>query len=133
MSVTDLIADQLAVIKNALVSGKTSAVIKRSVMMEGIVAIMKREGFINNFKVIDDKKQGKIKVYLKDEDAKGTPVLEGVKKISTPGRREYQRKTMIKSIRGGVGVVILSTNKGLLTDKEAHEQGVGGEVICHIW
>lgn len=132
MSVTDLIADQLTVIRNAIQGGKKDVIVKRSGTLEGIIEIAKREGFIENFKAIEDNKQGKIKVYLKYLDD-GTPVMENLRKISKCGRREYIPAKKVRSVMGGVGLAIISTSKGLLTDKEAREQGVGGEVICHIW
>ena len=101
-------------------------------MVEGIMKIVKREGFIDDYRVIEDDKQGKIKIYLKwIED--GTPVMEVLKKVSTPGLRRYVAAKKVKDIMGGVGISILSTSKGLLTGKEAKEQGVGGEVVCNIW
>ncbi len=122
MSVTDLIADQLTVIRNAIMAEKKTVIIKRSGILEGIVDIIKREGFVDNYQVIEDKMQGKIKIYLKYlED--GTPVMEGLKRVSRPGLRKHVASKEIKSVMGGVGVSILSTNKGLLTDKEAKEQG----------
>ena len=132
MSVTDLIADQLTVIRNAIRVGKKDVVIKRSGIIEGIIEIIKKEGFIDNYKVIEDNKQGRIKVYLKYLDD-GTPVMEGLKRISKSGRRQYVPVKKVKNVMGGVGLSILSTNKGLLTDKEAKEQGIGGEIVCQIW
>jgi small subunit ribosomal protein S8 len=132
MSVTDLIADQLTVIRNAIGIGKKTVTIKRSGIIEGIVDIIKREGFIENYRVIEDTKQGQIKIYLKYLDD-GTPIMEGLKRISKPGRRAYAPTKQVKDVMGGVGLSILSTSKGLLTDKEAREAGVGGEVICQIW
>ncbi|MBU0651246.1 MAG: 30S ribosomal protein S8 [Candidatus Omnitrophota bacterium] len=132
MSVTDLIADQLTVIRNASMVGKKDVIIKRSSIIEGIIDIAKKEGFIENYKVMEDDKQGKIKIYLKyTED--GTSVIEGLQRISKSGRREYQPAKKIKSVMGGVGIAIISTSKGLLTDKEAREKQVGGEIICKIW
>ncbi len=132
MSVTDLIADQLTVIRNAIRAGKKDVIIKKSGIIEGIMEIIKREGFIENYKVIDDNRQGQIKVYLKYLDD-GSPVMEGLKRVSKSGRRQYAPAKEVKSVMGGVGLAILSTNKGLLTDKEAKDKGIGGEVICHIW
>ncbi|MFC1480596.1 30S ribosomal protein S8 [Candidatus Omnitrophota bacterium] len=132
MSVTDLIADQLTVIRNAIRVGKKTVIVKKSGILEGIIRIVKDEGFIENYRVIEDNKQGQIKIYLKYlED--GTPVMGALKRVSKSGRREYVPAKKVKSVMGGVGLSILSTSKGLLTDKEAREQGVGGEVICQIW
>ncbi|MGB3081850.1 MAG: 30S ribosomal protein S8 [Candidatus Omnitrophota bacterium] len=132
MSVTDLIADQLTVVRNALMAGKKTVVIKKSNILEGIMEIIKKEGFIENYKVIEDNKQGMIKVYLRYLDD-GTSVLENLERVSTPGRREYVPSGKVKSVMGGVGIAILSTSKGLLTDKEAKEQGIGGELVCRVW
>lgn len=132
MSVTDLIADQLTVIRNAVRSGKKEVIIKRSGLIEKVIDIIKREGFIENYQVIEDKKQGKIKIYLKYLD-NGTPVMTTLLRVSKPGRREYIPARQVKSVLGGVGIAIISTSKGLLTDKEAQEQHMGGEVICQVW
>jgi len=132
MSVTDLIADQLTVVRNAVRVGKKTVVIKKSGTIENIVEILKREGFIADYKAIEDNKQGKIKIYFKYLDD-GTSVLEGLKRISKPGLRRYVSAKNVKSVMGGVGVAIISTSKGLLTDSEAREQEIGGEVICQIW
>ena len=131
MSVTDLIADQLTAIRNAIAVGKDTVIIKKSKVLEGILEIIKKEGFIANYKVMEDNKQGMIKVYLKYLDD-GTPVMGALERVSKPGLREYVPAKKVKSVQGGVGVAILSTSKGLLTDKEAREQGVGGELICKI-
>jgi small subunit ribosomal protein S8 len=132
MSVTDLIADQLTVIRNAVRVGKKTVIIKKSGILEGIIEIVKKEGFIENYRVIDDNRQGQIKIYLKYlED--GTPVMEALKRISKPGRRQYLPAKKVKNVIGGVGIAIFSTSKGLLTDSEAREKGVGGELICEIY
>jgi len=111
---------------------KKNVIIRRSKFIEDIVSIVKREGFIDDYKVIEDNKQGKIKIYLKWLDD-GTSVMEQLKKISTPGRRDYVSAKNVKNVMGGVGIAILSTSKGLMTDKEAKEAGVGGEVVCQVW
>ncbi len=132
MSVTDLIADQITVIRNAIRVGKKTVIIKRSGTLERIMEIIKREGLIENYKTIEDNKQGQIKVYLKYLDD-GRPVMENLKRISRPGLRKYVPAKNVKNVMGGVGVAILSTSKGLLTDKEARQQGLGGELICQVW
>ncbi len=132
MSVTDLVADQITVIRNAIRVEKKDVMVKRSGLIESIVDIAKKEGFIENYRVVEDNMQGRIKVYLKYQDD-GKPVMENLKKISKPGRRIYKGADEIKSVLGGVGIAIYSTNKGVLTDKEAREAGVGGELICEIW
>ena len=132
MSVTDLIADQLTVVRNAIMAGKKTVIIKRSNLLEGIMEIVKKEGFIENYKVIENNKQGLIKVYLRYLDD-GTAVMENLKRVSKPGRREYVPAKKVKNVLGGAGIAIFSTSKGLLTDKEAQAQGVGGELVCQIW
>lgn len=132
MGVTDLIADQLTVMRNGIRVGKKDVILRRSNTIEGILEIIKKERFIEDYRVIEDNKQGRIKVYLKYIDD-GVPVMEMLKRISKPGRREYIHASKIKSVMGGVGFSIISTSKGLMTDKEAREQGIGGELICQIW
>lgn len=132
MSVSDLIADQLTVIRNGIMSGKKTVLVKRSGTVEGILKIAMDEGFIENYKPIEDNKQGMLKVYLKYTD-EGEPVLEKLKKISKSGRRVYVSHNDVDSVRGGVGIAIVSTSKGLMTDTQAREAGVGGEVICQLW
>ncbi|KJJ84337.1 Ribosomal protein S8 [Candidatus Omnitrophus magneticus] len=111
---------------------KEYVIIKRSKMVEEIIDILKQEGFIDAYQKIEDKQSGKIKIYLKCTAQKES-VLENLSRISTPGRRVYIKASEIKAVRGGVGVAVLSTNKGIMIDRVARAQGVGGEVICHIW
>ena len=132
MPVTDTIADMLAVINTGVMAHKETVLVKRSKLHESIVDIMKKEGFIENYKVIEDTRQGMIKVYLKYEKDK-VPALTGVKKISKPGRRNYVDKKGVKSVYGGIGVAIISTSQGIMTDTEANEKNLGGEILCHIW
>lgn len=132
MSVSDLIADQLTVMRNAIMAGKTTVTIRRSNLLVGVLEIAKREGFIENFKEIENKHQGEVKVYLRYEQDE-TPVMSKLVRVSKPGRREFQKSKDIKSVLAGVGIAVISTNKGLMTDKEAREQGVGGEIICQLW
>jgi len=132
MSVTDLIADQLTVIRNAIMAKKKTVTIKRSGVLENIVRIIKDEGFIDNYAIMEDNRQGQIKIYLRyTED--GDPAMERMEKTSKPGRRVYISADDVRSVRGGVGLAIYSTSKGVLTDSQAREQGVGGELICRIW
>jgi len=132
MPVTDTVADMLAVINTGVMAHKEAVLVKRSKLHENIVDIMKREGFIGNYKAVEDGKQGMVKVYLKYDKDK-TPALTGVKKISKPGRRQYVDKKGVKSVYGGIGVAIVSTSQGVMTDREANEKNLGGEILCHIW
>ncbi len=132
MTVTDLISDQLTVIRNAIMAKKKAVIIKRSGVLVGIMDIARKEGFIDNYAEIEDNKQNLIKVYLKyDEEER--PVMQHLEKISTPGLRKYTSCEDISSVLGGVGIIILSTSKGLMTGREAKKQNVGGEVICKIY
>lgn len=132
MAVTDSIADALTIIRNASFAKKDAAEIKNSKMMEAVLALLKKDGFIINYKLMKDNKQGKLRVYLaymKD----GTPALSGLKRVSRPGLRVYKQHDELPKVYGGLGSAIISTSKGLLTDTEAREQKIGGEVICYAW
>jgi len=132
VSVTDLTADMLVMLINAQKAGKQTVEIKKSTMLESIVKILKDEGFISNYAPIEDNKQGLLKVYLKYFKDK-SPAMLGVKKVSVPSLKKYVPAKKIPRIYGGVGIAILSTSKGLLTDQQAREQKVGGELICNVW
>ena len=132
MGMTDPIADMLTRIRNALMASYNSVDVPGSRMKINIAKVLKSEGFIKNFKLIDDKKQGVIKIYFK-YDEKGEPIIDGLKRISKPGCRIYAKSDKIPKVLNGFGVSILSTSKGIITDKQAREMGVGGEVICSVW
>jgi len=129
---TDPIADMLTRIKNALQAKKEEVDIPSSKLKLRIAEILKEEGYIRDFKLIQDAKQGIIRVFLK-YDEYGEPVISGLKKISKPGRRIYVSKDKIPRVMRGLGVAILTTSKGVMTDREARKMGVGGEVICYVW
>ena len=132
MSITDSIAAMLTQIRNANTGGKDKVDVKHSKINEGILNILKKEKFINNFKIIPDQKQGMIRVYLKfDED--GNPVMQGLKRISRPGLRVYAKNKKIPKVFGGLGIAVVSTSYGLMTDAEAREKQLGGEVLCWVW
>ncbi|MGY4687421.1 30S ribosomal protein S8 [Petrotoga mexicana DSM 14811] len=132
---SDPVADMLTRIRNANSVFKESVEIPASNLKRDILEIMKKEGFINDYKFIDDGKQGILKVYLK---YKGTrrdkkPIMEGIIKVSKSGRRVYVNTRNIPKVKGGLGIAILSTSLGVMTDKEARDKKVGGEVICYVW
>jgi len=131
MSRTDLISDAFTIIRNALRAEKEDAYIPYSNPLSKICEILKREGYLENFKEVDLEKFKKIKVYLKYEDKKS--VISQIEKISSPGRRVYTKRKSIPSALGGYGVTLVSTSGGILTDKEAKEKGIGGEVIGMVW
>ncbi len=132
MGMTDPIADMLTRMRNALMASYNSVDVPGSRMKINIAKVLKSEGFIKNFKLIDDKKQGVIKIYFK-YDEKGAPIIDGLKRISKPGCRIYSKSDKIPKVLNGFGISILSTSKGIITDKQAREIGVGGEVICSVW
>lgn len=132
MSMTDPIADLLTRIRNGAMAKLQKVDIPSSNMKVGIVNVLKNEGFIKNYKLISDQKQGVLRIYLKyinDSDS----VISEIKRVSKPGGRRYVKSDKIPSVKQGLGIAILSTSKGLLTDKIARETGVGGELICTVW
>ena len=132
MTMTDSISDMITRIRNAHQAGHDRVEIPASKMKMGVAKVLKKEGFVKNYKLIQDKKQGILRVYLKYTD-ENQPVIRGVKKISRPGRRVYRGFEDIPSVSGGFGVVILSTSKGILSDKDARSQRIGGEILCQVW
>ncbi len=132
MPVTDPIADMLVIVKNGVMAQKESVIVKGSKLNESILEILKKEGFILNHKFVEDKKQGTIKVYLKYESDK-RPALAGLRRVSKPGLRIYAKNDEIKSVYGGIGIALISTSKGVVTDREAREKKIGGEILCEIW
>lgn len=132
MALTDPIADMLTIIRNASRAKKEAAEVKNSVLCETILKLLKREGFVANYKLMKDNKQGMLRVYLKYMKD-GAPAITGLKRISKPGLRVYKKAESLPKVYGGLGVAIVSTSRGLLTDNEAREQKVGGEVICYAW
>jgi small subunit ribosomal protein S8 len=132
MSMTDPIADLLTRIRNAQQAGHSNLSVPRSKLKLGIITILKREGFVEGYIEDDAGPQGKIKVFLK-YDMANRGVIRGIERVSKPGRRVYVGKTDIPRVRNGLGVAILTTPRGLLTDRQARKAGVGGEVVCRVW
>jgi len=129
---TDPIADMLTRIRNSILIKAEKVDIPASRLKVEIAKIMKEEGFIKSYKIIKDKKQGILRVTLKySQDNK--PIVEGLKRISKPGRRVYVGKDEVPSVVGGMGIAVMTTPKGILTDKACRREGVGGEVLCYIW
>lgn len=132
MTMTDPIADLITRIRNANRAGHEKTDIPLSKTKESIVAILKREGFINNYRVIEEKPVSIIRVYLRyGEDRKR--YLTGIKRISSPGLRHYVDKDNVPKVIGGIGIAILTTSQGVMADHEARRKGIGGEVICEVW
>lgn len=132
MTMTDPIADFLTRIRNANTAYKETVEIPASRIKKEMSEILKREGFIKDYEYIEDGKQGVIRIYLKYGPNKER-VFTGLKRISKPGLRVYAQKDQVPKVLNGLGIAIISTSKGILTDKEARKKGVGGEVLCYIW
>jgi len=132
MSLTDPIADFLTCVRNACRAKHRKVEVPTSRLKVEIAKALLREGYISNFKVIEDTRQGVLRVYLKYQ-GQDRCVISGLKRVSTPGRRIYRRKDDIPRILGGLGSVILSTSQGVMTDKEARRKGLGGEVLAQVW
>ena len=132
MAMTDPISDMLVRIRNAIKAKHEKVNIPASKLKNEIAVILKEEGFIKNFKLIKDRKQGILRIYLKYENETES-VIQGLKRISKPGCRIYVTQENVPMVLNGMGVAILSTNQGVLTDKVCREQKVGGEVLCHVW
>ncbi len=132
MTMTDPIADMLTRIRNANTVGHETVEIPASKIKKSIAEILLEEGYIKGFQMIEDDKQGVIKVEMKYGPA-GEKVINGIKKISKPGLKVYAKAADVPKVLGGLGTAIVSTSKGVISDKEARKLGVGGEIICYVW
>lgn len=132
MSMTDPMADMLTRIRNAGMAAHDKLDVPSSNLKVAVATVLKDLGYIKNFKTITDNKQGVLRIYLK-YDQNQTPVINEIKRVSTPGRRVYVGKGEIPRVKNGLGASILSTSKGVLDDAAARKAEVGGEVICTVW
>jgi len=132
MSVSDPVADFITGIRNAIRAKHRKVDVPSSRLKTEIAKVLLRERFINNFKVIEDSKQGVLRVYLK-YGADDVNVISGIKRVSTPGRRVYVGKGKLPRVMGGLGTSIVTTSRGVMTDREAREAGLGGELIALVW
>jgi len=132
MVINDPIADMLTRIRNGLIARHESVTVPASNMLKAIAKILLDEGYVKAVDFIDDGLQGQIKVTLKYAEGKES-VIKGLKRISKPGLRVYARNEEIPKVLGGLGIAILSTSKGVMTDKAARNAGIGGEVLAYIW
>ena len=132
MSMTDPIADMLTRIRNAGVAHFDKVDIPASRMKISLARILKEEGFIKNYKVIKDNRQGLLRVYLKYFGHQ-RPLIQGLRRISKPGRRVYCGHSGLPKVQGGLGMAIVSTSQGVVTDRQARKLQVGGEILCEIW
>ena len=132
MNVTDPVADLLARLRNALAARHEKTDVPSSRFKVEIARILKDEGYIKNFKVMDDRGGNLLRLYLKYDET-GNPVIHGLTRTSPPGRRLYRRKDELPEVLGGLGISIVSTSQGLLTGHDARRRGLGGEVVCTVW
>ncbi len=132
MTMTDPIADLLTRIRNGIKAKHETVLVPSSKIKIEIVKILKDEGYIDNFKIIEDAKQGSLEVVLR-YSADGRSAISGIERMSRPGRRTYYGKDEIPSVLGGYGIMIISTPQGLMTGKQSRSKGIGGEIICSVW
>jgi small subunit ribosomal protein S8 len=132
MNMTDPIADMLTRIRNAGGAGFDKVDIPASRMKIGLARIFKEEGFIKNYKVIKDNRQGILRVYLRIDDQQ-KPMIQGLRRVSRPGRRVYAGHEDLPRVQGGLGVAVISTSRGVMSDRQARKLQVGGEVLCEVW
>ena len=132
MQITDVIADMLTRIRNAGTAKHETVDVPASNVKNAIAQILVEEGYVKEVQTIDDGKQGVIRLYLKYTENK-KPVISGIKRISKPGLRIYASKDELPKVLDGLGVAVISTSKGIMTDKKARKLGIGGEVMAYIW
>ncbi len=137
MSVNDPIADMLTRVRNAVMAGQSQIAMPSSKIKAEIAKILKDEGFLENFEVVDEEKASfkvlRIRIKYIGERRERRPVLSGIERVSSPGRRIYTNKKEIPWVLSGLGVAILSTPKGVMTGARARQLGVGGEILCKVW
>jgi len=132
MTMTDPISDLMTRIRNAHLAKHDRLDVPASKLKTELCRLLKDEGFVTNVRVIDGEPQGTLRIYLR-YSAEGQPAIQHMARVSKPGRRVYRQADDLKPVRNGMGVGILSTSQGLLTDTQARERRVGGEVLCEIW
>ncbi len=132
MTMTDPIADMLTRIRNASRVNHDTVDIPASKLKVAMARILKSEGYVRDFNYIADSRQGVVRIYLK-YGSNREKVITGIKRISRPGLRVYANKNEVPRVLGGLGVAILSTSRGLMTDRQARQEGIGGEVVCYVW
>lgn len=132
MSMTDPIADFLTRIRNALKAGHRFVDIPASNLKKQMAQILYEQGFIKNYIVIEDNRQGMLRIFLK-YDPSGRPVIHELKRVSRPGRRYYVDVNNLPRVKNNMGIAIISTSRGIMTERKARRERVGGEVLCYIW
>ncbi len=132
MTMTDPIADMLTRIRNANTALHNSVEVPASKIKIALAGTLKEEGFIEDFELVQDNKQGVIRIKLRYESGR-RKIITGIKRISKPGLRVYAKKDEIPRVLGGLGIAIISTSQGVMVDKKARAAGLGGEVLCYVW
>ena len=132
MSLSDPISNILTSIRNAVHAKKETVDVPASRLAQEILRIFKSDGYIEDFRLLKDNAQGTLKIYLKAQRGKSPSIL-GIRRVSRPGLRVYVRNTEIPRVLNGLGMAVISTSKGIMSDKDARQNKVGGEVICYIW
>ena len=132
MAMTDPVADMLTRIRNANTAGHAEVDVPASKIKKNIAEILLKEGYIKSYEVVETQPQDVIKIQMKYGAGKQR-VISGIKRISKPGLKVYAKKDEVPKVLGGLGIAIISTSSGLITDKQARELGVGGEVVCYVW
>ena len=132
MSMSDPLADMLTRIRNASSARHSKVDIPASKIKVNLARILKSEGYIKNYKLLKDQRHGILRIYVKYDEA-NQGVITGLERVSKPGRRVYVKKRDIPFVLNGMGISVLSTSKGILTDREARKENVGGELLCNIW
>lgn len=133
MSMTDPIADMLTRIRNAAHARHRRVDVPSSKIKVSIAKILQEEGYIAHSRCIEDEKQDVLRIFLKYEDSRGRSVIQGLERVSRPGRRVYVSLNELPRVRGGYGTAILSTSQGLMTGVQARQKGIGGELLCQVW
>jgi small subunit ribosomal protein S8 len=132
MGMSDPVADMLTKIRNGIMASHDTVDVPGSRLKINIAKILKSEGFIKNYKIISDRRQGIIKIFLKYDET-GESIISGLRRVSKPSCRVYAKNDKIPMVQNGFGINILSTSKGVMTDKQARKVKVGGEILCAIW
>jgi len=133
MQITDTIADMLTRIRNANSAKHDSVDIPASNMKKAIAQILVDEGYVKNYQVVEDGKQGVIRIVLKYQGPSKSPVIQGLRRVSKPGLRIYSSSEDMPKVMKGIGTAIVSTSRGVMTDKKARKENVGGEVLAFVW
>ncbi|HPF35212.1 30S ribosomal protein S8 [bacterium] len=135
MSMTDPVADMLTRIRNATIAGHRRVDIPASKTKRAVAKVLLEQGYVQNVQDVVEGPQGLVRITLKyfEREGKQLGVIEGIRRVSKPGRRMYANKDSIPKVRGGYGIAIVSTNQGIMTDHQCRRNGVGGEILCEIW